>query len=41
MDAQKKQQKIYESINEFFLRAIELKETGKISKFFRFLKKLA
>ena len=39
MDAQKKQQKIYESINEFFLRAIELKETGKISKFFRFLKK--
>ena len=36
----KKQQKIYESINSFFNRAIKLKDSGKIKKYFRFLKKV-
>ncbi|MBU1179726.1 hypothetical protein KJ885_02180 [Patescibacteria group bacterium] len=39
MDNQKKQLKIYESVNEFFIRAIELKESGKIKAYFEFLKK--
>ncbi len=40
MDDQKKQQKIYESINDFFFRIFELKDSGKMEQFFRFLKKV-
>lgn len=40
MEKQTKQQKIYESINDFFIRAIELKDSGKIEAYFKFLKKV-
>jgi hypothetical protein len=40
MNNQVKQQKIYESINEFFLHILELKDSGKIEQFFRFMKKV-
>lgn len=40
MENTKKQQKIYESINEFFVRVIELKESNKIAAYFKFLKKV-
>lgn len=40
MESEKRQQKIYESINEFFIRAIELKDGGKIESYFKFLKKV-
>lgn len=40
MDDQKKQQKIYESINEFFIRVIKMKDSGLLTKYFRFMKKV-
>jgi hypothetical protein len=38
MNNPKAQQKIFESINGFFIRAIELKESEKLAAYFRFMK---
>ena len=35
-----KQQKIYESVDDFFVRAFELRNSGKIERYFQFLKKV-
>jgi hypothetical protein len=39
MNTTEKQIKIYQSVNDFFTRSMELKENGTIKKFFQFLKK--
>lgn len=40
MADQKRQQKIYQSINELFVNIFELKESGKMNRYFQFLKKV-
>ena len=36
----KKELKIYKSINEFFLRCIEMKDNGTLEKYLKFLRKV-
>lgn len=40
MESQNKQSKIYQTINEFFSRVLELKDSGLISRYLKFLKKV-